>query len=194
MIFSNDIVTLKQLVTSRNANNIYRTDCGWKALHFACSKVVNICENTELIDYLVVQCGADIDALTDSARTPLHLAVFSNPSTKIAHHLLKLGANVHLRDELGRAPLDMLLRAHNCYDFQKRSIAWLLLEYGSKVAYNVPSWLKEMDVGRKKTRTAAVTILAIHKFHFESLFQIIGKDCTRLIAQIIWSSRVNHAE
>ena len=88
---------------------------------------------------VVVQCllasGAEVDAVDNDGQTPLHCAVdivrrpddpigntppFSN-GTECVRLLVHAGANVHLRDRLGRTPLDMLTVSDDECNLQERA-------------------------------------------------------------------------
>ena len=76
------------------------------ALHNAASE-----DNVGLVELLLAR-GADPNAATTQAMTPLHYATFagSGDDPRIAELLLAHGANPHAKDAQGRSPLDYARR------------------------------------------------------------------------------------
>ncbi|WP_120500605.1 ankyrin repeat domain-containing protein [Roseovarius sp. EL26] len=55
---------------------------------------------------LLIEAGADVNAVGDMSETPLHIAVKAQDVTVIGA-LLKAGANVSFVSEFGQSPLDL---------------------------------------------------------------------------------------
>jgi len=63
-----------------------------------------------VVKWLVDTAGADIHALDDIGRTPLHWAAFGDDKveqrTQVIQHLLSAGADPNVRDNTGQRPVD----------------------------------------------------------------------------------------
>lgn len=62
---------------------------------------------------ILIQAGADVNARTDSMRTPLFSAAFSNVNPDVVMILIEAGADVDARDEEGNTPLDITQSINN---------------------------------------------------------------------------------
>ena len=89
-----------------------KVDCidykGWAAIHY----VATNSDNTDLLD-LLISYQADIDALTNSGYSPLHLAI-DWQNFRIATKIIQLGANIHVYAKNGFSALSTAIwrKAH----------------------------------------------------------------------------------
>ena len=84
--------------------NVNEKGIGFTSLHVACHK-----GNLHITEILL-ENGADIDAIVDSSnRTPLHIAVW-NKNTSITKLLLKNGCKTNIRDFKGQTTLEVAIK------------------------------------------------------------------------------------
>jgi uncharacterized protein len=77
-------------------------DEGWTPLHFAAQA------NSETVTSMLLGAGASVDYQDSNGNTPLARAVFSSAGNGAVIKLLRLwGANPHLRNKHGVAPLEL---------------------------------------------------------------------------------------
>ena len=75
-----------------------------------------ICEassysNYDILDYLIHQAGADVNASNSEGKTPLHLVCSVDfPNVRVTQLLLEAGADVTARDNTGNTPLISLAK------------------------------------------------------------------------------------
>ena len=93
---------------------------GWSRLHYAASG------GNEKVVRLLLNKGADIEALTEFDKTLLHSAA-SGGNEKVVRLLLKKGADIHARDKNQWTPLHLAARSGN------EQIVRLLLEKGADI-------------------------------------------------------------
>ena len=97
---------LVQLLLARGAN-VKHTHARYKdltVLHVALQQPRDMPDRSGAIAVLLIQAGADVNAVAGFGSAPLHLAL-KNSREEIALSLLKLGADVNVRDERGRTAL-----------------------------------------------------------------------------------------
>ena len=89
-------------VNVRNVNN-------WIPLHYACQGFRHPLANSDeprsfpKVARLLLECGADVDAQTNSSSTTLHIAALS----EVVHVLLKHGAESGVQNEEGKTALQI---------------------------------------------------------------------------------------
>ncbi len=74
---------------------------------------------------LLLNHSADVNAMQQDQWTALHLALMSGTSFETVKALLEKGADVHVRDDIGRTPFHLATRLGD------RQIMQLLLEFGA---------------------------------------------------------------
>ena len=83
--------------------NVNEKGIGFTSLHVACHK-----GNLHITEILL-ENGADIDAIVDSSnRTPLHIAI-RNKNTSITKLLLKNGCKTNIRDYKGHTAFELVM-------------------------------------------------------------------------------------
>ena len=83
--------------------NVNEKGIGFTSLHVACHK------GNLYIAEILLENGADIDAIVDSSnRTPLHIAIW-NKNTSITKLLLKNGCKTNIRDFKGQTAFEFTL-------------------------------------------------------------------------------------
>jgi ankyrin repeat protein len=80
----------------------------------------------ELVQYLVQECGADVDVTTSQGETPLYRASYSN-CYLVVQYLLEKGANVHATNHTGHTVLHAALGRPNPLSIELRQKTLLLL-------------------------------------------------------------------
>lgn len=83
-----------------------RPDMQWSAIHYAA-----FAGHNELVQ-LLIDKGANINALTPGGASPLMMAVYENHEAT-ASRLLQLGANPNVRNDYGDSALDWAMRKDN---------------------------------------------------------------------------------
>ncbi len=105
-----DIETMSMLLSTYPNIVNCRGEFGWSALHRS------VMFGHHAVVRLLIESGADVNALDDSLFTPLHDAAANRESGFVmAILLLKLGANLETKNKLGRSPL---LQAAGYSNFQ----------------------------------------------------------------------------
>lgn len=82
---------------------------GWTPLHYAAAKDNS---NVEVLKYLVSQ-GADVNAKSNSGKTPLHIAAQFNTNVEVFKYLISQGSNVNARSNDGFTPLFIAVSNNN---------------------------------------------------------------------------------
>lgn len=198
----NDTLHFKRIIDCNTAN-VRHHPCDWTVLHFLATSYYSQHFNTnveELVRYLVCECGVDINVASDYGNTPLHVAMFrvaqeSHKSQKygFVKNLLELKASVDKQNGHGETPLVRYLI--HTYHINK-AIVWLLLEYGASLPKALqqscePS-LTQMANGRTAARYAALLVVGIQRYRCSVALNTNNKDVARLIAQLVWQSRVQY--
>lgn len=115
-----DLVALQEVLSATPAILNSTDEAGFTALHHA------VRERQSDAVKLLLDAGADTDLRTlRGGMTPLHIAVDENQGP-IVELLLAAGADVNARDELGRTPLSLALRAN------RTELAQLLQQHGAQ--------------------------------------------------------------
>lgn len=64
--------------------------------------------NTSDIVQLLVECGADVNALDANGNTPLHIETKNKPNNAIIKYLIENHAHIDIKNQEGETPLDFL--------------------------------------------------------------------------------------
>ncbi|XP_054712915.1 protein fem-1 homolog C-like [Uloborus diversus] len=123
---SDEITAMKQIV-HRVLRIDPRTSSGDTILHLVVSKTNTMKSNTFFEDphaaifphagvaELLLQCGANVEAMNCNLSTPLHIAaIISNYNPAVIDILLRYGAHIDRRNGTGNHPHDMLQEIAEC--------------------------------------------------------------------------------
>ncbi len=114
-----EMVEVAKLLIEYGADVNARDRIGWTALQAASRN------GHDNVARLLLNHGADVNAMQQDQWTALHLALFEGSSFETVKALLEKGADVHVRNDLGRTPFQMATRIGD------RRIMQLLLEFGA---------------------------------------------------------------
>lgn len=113
---------LVELLLTRGANVEAEDEFGWKALHRT-----TINRGSEAVAQLLLDHDADINAICDHKKTPLHYAVEKDDEAMVSF-LLRSGADISAVDIALRTPL------HTAIEHRLEQMVYILLEYGADSA------------------------------------------------------------
>ena len=113
-----DLSFIEHLIEKGADVNLKNTSDGWRGLHYAIS-----CGSDD-VARLLIEKGADVNAIADDGTTPLILAA-KNDSVFIAKLLLEKGANVNWRDMKKKSAMSY---AKGILGFHKKKKMMQLLE------------------------------------------------------------------
>lgn len=118
---------LLQLLLDNGANVNAKNNCGFSALHVACTQgILDCCRK-------LIECGANVNDITQDKETPLTLAATrwclsrSSNYLAICEELLAHGAKVNVKNDKGNSPL------HQATWCGQEKIADLLLSHGAVI-------------------------------------------------------------
>lgn len=125
------------------------------ALHAACTN-----NNREIIRMLLER-GADANALDEEGNTPLMDSVLSGPDAEVVRMLLKAGANANQADAGGYTPLHIasLLPGEEEAESAALSVIELLLEHGAEANRRTPDGDTALQQCLRDNFTAAAELL-----------------------------------
>jgi len=83
-------------IITYGANIDAQAEDGWTLLHFPCKSEIFYLKDPSVVQ-LLLDCGVDVNAQAKDGSTLLHVAA-SRGAAKVAHMLLKHGANLEAKD------------------------------------------------------------------------------------------------
>jgi ankyrin repeat protein len=178
------IQQLRRVLTVDNVDDV--NGVGRTALHYSSHK-----GSLECIKYCI-KMGVNVNARDFSAWTPLHFAS-SYGYTDIVHVLLDASAIiVDAKTNTGKTPLYNTIK-------RKHVRAKLLIDRGAKVANvqldktvpTIPDWVNAIIASRSKCRSVAALIIGIHKYRHTKVTGNNDMNVLKMIAKLIWSSRMD---
>jgi ankyrin repeat protein len=114
------ITEVAKLLIEYGADVNARDSIGWTALQ-AASRY----GQADVVG-LLLNHGADVNAMNQDQWNALHLAVFDSSPFETVKTLLEKGADVHVRNDIGRTPFQTATRSGD------RKLMQLLLEFGAR--------------------------------------------------------------
>ena len=99
--------------------------------------------NAEEAVRILVELGADVNAVNEADFTPLHGAAFRGMN-EVIEYLVKHGANINARDFRGRTPYRIAEGAKQAFQFQAfPETAALLKDLGANTRLGIPGTVQE---------------------------------------------------
>jgi hypothetical protein len=184
------LIALQQLratLTPTNVDDLLDEYFGNTALHDACT-----IGNVECVKYCL-EMKANVNVRDSNGWTPLHLACGAASSVAVVILLLDAGALVDVAAADGCTPLYCAF----CNKKNSHQIARLLLDRGARIVSNVqlklpaiPNWVNSFISLRARHRSAATTIIGIHKYRRTNVTGNNDINVLKLIGKHIWSFRM----
>jgi hypothetical protein len=148
---------------------------------------------SELIQWLVIECKANINAVDNYGQTPFHLVIRDlcvRNRSYVLKTLLKLKSSTTFITGNNVNVSPFITRQSHWY----KDAAWYLMEHGVVFSgeTNVYKWGFEMQIGRQRARKAALIVMGIRRKLRSPFLNMYGIDVSRLVAQAIWESRGNY--
>jgi Ankyrin repeats (3 copies) len=117
-ITENNIQEIQRLIENNSWQANVTGLFGYTPLHFACTSSIN----NEIV-LLLLECGANSNALSTDKGTPIHQAALAGSVVKL-EYLIQYGANLDIQDHRGRTPL------HWAVDSNSLPTVTFLVEHG----------------------------------------------------------------
>jgi ankyrin repeat protein len=181
-----ELQQLRVAVTVDNVNAV--NNDGWKVLHFVAEGGSVDCVKC------CIEMGANVNASSRGGATPLHSAsLYGN--VVIVRVLLDAGAIVDANHFARFTPL-------KCAIFGNYGdVACLLMDRGAKVSNvkldedvpAIPDWVTTFIESRSRCRSAAIVMIAIHKYHRTNVTGNNDINVIKLISKHVWSMRMDDA-
>jgi len=152
-----------------------RNGLGWTPLHWATSMAQD-----EVGKFLLRRGGAEVDAMTDKGRTPLH-NVATSGTLRLAKLLISRGADVNVKDDGGQTPL------HCAAAKGRQNIGKLLIAKGADINARMENGRTPLHTAAKSGHEALVELLLRH--HADTT----AKD-NRDRTALDWAKQRKHAD
>lgn len=181
---SNDIETIKKVITRNNVND---TDGQFgSVVHYACKYGPD--DPRALYYFASIGIRGDLmENANQSFWAPIHRAAMHG-QFQLVKALVQLGVSVNLLD-CGRTPLDSMMVMEKLHNADMKMCMYLL-DIGATSSHPIDDCKLVVFVSnREATRNASIIVLGLHRCRCTKALKGNGKDVLLMIARCLWSIR-----